>query len=380
VALQPARIAGGDKLSIQVMDSTPAAALVPGPYELVPLSAEDASRWDELVMTYPGYEIFHRQAWLDYLAESRGVSIRQWAVCKQGRRLGLFCGGEVRKGPFRILGSPLKGWYTNSMGALLDAGADPVEFLRALDSWAKREGIAMVEFEQNRFPEDVLAAAGFEPMEDLTYRVELDDEESMLKRLHKSRRYGVRKALASGLQAEICETSEVAGEFYDRFCATMRRKGVAPGFPRSHPRLLLEHLRRVDRILGLRIRDSQGRLLSVGLFPFDNQTLYFWGGADSVEGRELFPNDFLHWSAMRLGRQRGLRCYDMSGYGRFKSKFGGELVTLRRWHKAYWRSARWARKAYAFCHRQRLLGRAWLLKFSQAPGSPAANDKDGEEG
>jgi hypothetical protein len=144
--------------------------------------------------------------------------------------------------------------------------------------------------------------------------------------------------------------------------------------------LLLEHLRRVDRILGLRIRDSQGRLLSVGLFPFDNQTLYFWGGADSVEGRELFPNDFLHWSAMRLGRQRGLRCYDMSGYGRFKSKFGGELVTLRRWHKAYWRSARWARKAYAFCHRQRLLGRAWLLKFSQAPGSPAANDKDGEEG
>ena len=51
---------------------------------------------------------------------------------------------------------------------------------------------------------------------------------------------------------------------------------------------------------------------------------------------------------MCLGLQRGLRCYDMSGYGRFKSKFGGELVTLRRWHKAYWRSARWARKGYVF--------------------------------
>ena len=70
----------------------------------------------------------------------------------------------------------------------------------------------------------------------------------------------------------------------------------------------------------------------------------------------------------------------MSGFGRFKSKFGGELVPLRHWHKAYWRSARWARKAYAFCHRQRLLGRVWLLKFSQAPGSPAAKHKDEEEG
>jgi hypothetical protein len=360
------------------MDSISAIAPVPGPYELVPLSAEDAARWDELVMAYPGYEIFHRQAWLDYLAASRGVSIRKWAVCKQGRRLGLFCGGELRKGPFRILGSPLKGWYTNSMGALLEADADPAEFLRALDTWAEREGIAMVEFEQNRFPEDVLAAAGFEPAEDLTYRVELDDEASMLKRLHKSRRYQVKKAQASALQAEICKTSEVADEFYDRFCATMRRKGVAPGFPRSHPRLLFEHLHGINRILGLRIRDSQGRLLSVGLFPFDNRTIYFWGGADSVEGRELFPNDFLHWSAMRLGLQRGLRCYDMSGFGRFKSKFGGELVTLRRWHKAYWRSARWARKAYAFYLRQRLLARAWLLKFSQPSASPAA--KDGEEG
>ena len=364
-------------MSGQVMDSTSSVALVPGPYELAPLSAEDAARWDELITAYPGREVFHRQAWLDYLAESRGIVIRKWAVYKQERRLGLFCGGEVCKGPFRILGSPLKGWYTNSMGALLDADAEPAEFLRALEGWAKREGIAMVEFEQNGFPEEVLAAAGYEAAEDLTYRVILDDEASMLKRLHKSRRYQVKKAIASGLQAEVCQSSEVGDEFYERFCAMMRRKGV-PGFPRSHPRLLLEHLRPIDRILGLRVRDSDSRLLSVGLFPFDNQTIYFWGGTDSVEGRELFPNDFLHWSAMCLGLQRGLRCYDMSGYGRFKSKFGGELVTLRRWHKAYWRSARWARKGYALYLRRRLAVRTWLMKFSRAPESKAA--KSDEEG
>ena len=83
-------------------------------------------------------------------------------------------------------------------------------FRRALEGWAKREGIAMVEFEQNGLPEEVLAAAGYEAAEDLTYRVILDDEASMLKRLHKSRRYQVKKAIASGLQAEVCQTPKSA--------------------------------------------------------------------------------------------------------------------------------------------------------------------------
>jgi hypothetical protein len=258
------------------------------------------------------------------------------------------------------------------MGPLLEPDADPAEFLRALEVWARREGVAMAEFERRDFPETALLAAGFEPTESLTYQVELGEEKLMFGRLNKGRRSGVRKAQNCGLVAEMCNTPEIADEFYDRYAAMMRRKGLAPGFARSHPRLLVEHLSRIDRILGLRVRDANGRLLAAGLFPFDNRTLYFWGGADSVEGRDLCPNDFLHWSAMCRGWERGLQCYDMSGYGRFKSKFGGQLVILRRWHKAYWRSARWARNLYALGHRQQLRLRSWWLKFSPA-------DEEGEE-
>ena len=328
--------------------------MAPGPYELVSLRGAEAAQWDELVTGYPDYEVFHRQAWLDYLAESRGVDIRKWAVYGQGRRLGLFCAGDLRKGPFRIWGSPLRGWGTNSMGAVLAADADPAEFLRALDVAARNEGIAMVELEPRSFHQDLLVRAGFQPVEGLTYWVELGDEAQMLKRLHKGRRSGVKKAIHSGLTAEVCETPEVAEEFYDRFRGIMQNKGLAPGYPREYPRLLFEHLHRIGRIWGLRIRDPLGRVLAAGLFPFDNRTLYFWGGADSLEGRSFCPNDFLHWSAMCLGARQGLRRYDTSGHGRFKREFGGKLVTIRRWHKCYWRSAQWARKAYEIYSRQRL--------------------------
>ena len=81
---------------------------------------------------------------------------------------------------------------------------------------------------------------------------------------------------------------------------------------------------------------------------------------------------------MCLGLQRGLRCYDMSGYGRFKSKFGGELVTLRRWHKAYWRSRGGPARAMLFISAGGPGVRTWLMKFSRAPESKAA--KSDEEG
>jgi len=137
----------------------------------------------------------------------------------------------------------------------------------------------------------------------------------------------------------------------------MHRKGLAPTYPRQVPRTLMQRLKPIDRLLALCVREPNGRTLATGLFPYENGTLYFWGGA-SVPERELCPNDLLHWRAMCLGAERGLQYYDMSGWGRFKKEFGGELITVQRWHKCYWRSARWARTAYElyFQQRTRLLG------------------------
>jgi lipid II:glycine glycyltransferase (peptidoglycan interpeptide bridge formation enzyme) len=264
------------------------------------------------------------------------------------------------------------------MGAVLEPEADPAEFLKALDRLARHENLALIELEQRGLSEHSLAAAGFEAVEGLTYWVELAAEEAMLKRLHKGRRSGVKKAIASGLVAERTDSVQVAEEFYDQFCGVMRTKGLVPGFSRDCARSLFEALSKIDRVLGVRVRDSAGRLLATGLFPFDNRTMYFWGGSDTQQGRQLCPNDFLHWSAMCWAAELGMRRYDMSGYGRFKREFGGELVTIRRWHKNYWRAAKWARQAYAILTEQRLRARAWLAS-RQAPPAPAAESADGED-
>jgi hypothetical protein len=335
-------------------ESTTDAAPQVAALSLVPLTDADAARWDELIAAYPDRQVFHSQAWLDYLVASRGAQIRKWSIRDRSHTMGYFCAGLVSKGPFRVLGSPLKGWGTNSMGPLLSEGVDMGAFLAALDALAKSEGLAMVELEHPALHPALMTGWGYAATTLWTYRVELSgDEQAMLKRMSKGRRSGIKKAIKSGLSVEECDDLSLAGEYYDQFSGVMRRKGLVPTYPREVPRLLMQSLLPKGRLLALRVRESNGRVLATGLFPFDNKTLYFWGGA-SVPERELCPNDLLHWHAMCFGARRGMHYYDMSGWGPFKKEFGGELATVQRWHKCYWRSARWARKAYEFYFQSRL--------------------------
>ncbi len=324
--------------------------------ELEQLGDDAAQQWDELISRYPGRGVFHERAWLEYLSTSRRVKIQLWAIRRGDQTLGYFCGGIVRKGPFRILGSPLRGWGTNFMGPVMDNNLEPTSFLMALDRLAHRSGLAMVELEQRMLSEEVMAGAGYKSETTWTYLVELTpgDPEAMLKRMHKARRYGIRKALGSSLAVEDSDDPGIADEYYRQFSAVMRRKGLVSPYPREYPRLLFQYLRKADRLFALRVRDARGQVLATGLFPHDDHTVYFWGGASEEEAKHLYANDLLHWQAMCLAAERGLRLYDMSGWGRFKKEFGGELITLRRWHKCHWRSAYWARRAYEIYSKKRL--------------------------
>lgn len=339
----------------------------PEGYSIEALSEVQSARWDDLIASYQGVQLFHRTPWLDYLVASRGVDLRMWAIKDAERIIGYFCGGLVQKGPFRILGSPLKGWGTNYMGPIVPADFDATRLLQALDDLAVREGLAMTEMESPALTDEVLEAGGFHAVRGWTYRVPLTpgDPDRMWLTLDSTARNRVRKALKMGLTVENTDDPSIADEFYDLYSELVKRKGFTPPYLRDYPQLLVRHLKKADLLFAVRVRDAEGRVLATGLFPHDDETVYFWGGASRREEREQCPNELLHWSVMCLAAERGLRHYDMCGHGRFKKKFGGELVELKRWHKYYWRSARWARKSYeVYYHAGRRVG-AWLPKTRQ---------------
>lgn len=330
-------------------------------YRLELLTTNEAAQWDDLIASCEGRDLFHRKAWLDYLAASRDIAIRMWAIREGNRIAGYFPAGIVTKGPFRILGSPLKSWATNFMGPVVGSDFNVREFLQAIDDLARQEHLSMVELESQLACEEVLTAAGYEAVPGWTYIVKLTPENPQLiwDAFESSCRNKIRKASKLGLSAEDTDDPTLADEFYDQYIDLMRHKGLVPSYPREYPRLLFDYLKKKDLLFALRVRDGHGRVLATGLFPHDHRTLYFWAGASWRDGREFAPNDYLQWHAMSLAAQRGLRVYNMCGYGRFKKKFGGTLTEIKRWHKCYRRVTRWARRGYELYFEKRLRLRGW---------------------
>lgn len=351
------------------------------PYRLEPLSAWEEAHWDRLIQPFEGRGLFHGQAWLGYLAESRGLEIRRWAVRAGRVTVGYFCGGFLRKGPFRILGSPLRGWGTNFMGPVVNRDLDQAALLDALDALARDEGLALIELEHPFLEDWALERAGYRAVPDFTYLVPLaPDPAAMWSALRSTCRNRIRKALAEGLTVEEAQDPEVADDYHELYARLPERKGIVPPIPRRHARLLVCHLKGADALFTLRVRDRDGRLVAVGLFPHDDRTLYYWSGASRADALVLQPNELLHWTAMRLAAARGLRAYNMCGYGRFKEKFGGRLAVVKRWHKCYRPSARWARESYEAWLRAGVRARVGWLSLRAVVGDRHATPARPEAG
>ncbi len=324
-------------------------------YRLQPVTSDEVAHWDELIADYESAELFHRKAWLDYLAASRGVEIRRWTIRADGDAVGYFCGGFLKIGPFRILGSPLKGWGTNFMGPVVNRGIDQRALVNAIDDLACEDSLAMIELEHSWLSEPVLEAASFIAVPDWTYLVDLTPQDvgAMWRRLESTCRNRIRKAESAGLTVEDADDPSIADEYYDQYRVMLRTKGLVPSFPQEHPALLVSHLKKADCLFALRVKDRAGSVIATALFPHDDRTMYFWSGASWAHAHQVCPNDYVHWRAMQLAADRGLTVYNMCGYGRFKRKFGGRLTVTTRWHKCYQPTARVARQIYEHTSRAR---------------------------
>ena len=300
----------------------------------------------------------------------RDVQFRYWAIRESGTTVGYFCGGIFNKGPFRILGSPLKGWGSNFMGPVVNSDFSPEAFLQALDELAASEGIAMLEIENPVLAADLMTARGYDVRVDSTYIIELTphDEDRVWQRIDKKDHSTVRKARRLGLSVVECSDAGMTREYYDQFVEVMTRKGLYPPYGAERPRQLFEHLYPKDMLLALQVLTPEGQPIATGLFPHDDKTIYYWGGASRFSGRQYSANDLMHWSVMEWALSRGLTAYNMCGPGKFKQKFGGALVPIRRWQKYYSPMARWGRAAYASFHGVRTRIRGRLSRRTQLNG------------
>jgi hypothetical protein len=296
-------------------------------YELTEIGREDYLGCREQIKKYASKTLFHEPAWLEYLERTgKGAPKYFEIVCNNNNKIGYFVFLEVKLGPFKIMGSPLPGWTTNYMGPIINEDVNQRELILSIKKLIRNKRYVYTEIKSDILKKELMQEAGFVPLCDQTAVFDVPkNEEDAWKKMSGFCRNRIRKGMKNSLEVEEVDNPSILEEYYDMIVARYREQGMEFPFSIDRLKILWDCLNSQGRILVLRV-SRNGETAAVGLFPFDEKCIYYFGGASKSEANSLCPNELMHWSAIRKAQQLGIQKYNMCGTSRFKRKFGTEDV------------------------------------------------------
>ena len=328
----------------------------------------DAAAWDVALAGYPRAEVFHSSAWLAYLQASQNAEPVLAVVRAGSRPIGHFVGAIVRRFGLRILGSPLRGWGTQSMGFLLDDESARGAAASALVPFAFQDlGCVHLELTDRRLTASEIPRSRYLVEEESTMTVDLTPpDEIMMKAMRSTTRNYISQALRKGLRIEIATDADFASEYHNQLTDDFAAKGLVPTYGVDRVRLLIAILQPTGQLLLLRVRSPDGTSLATALVLGRNEIAVLWGAAFDRAHKELHPNELLHWEAMRYWKARGASRYDMA-YGPYKAKFGAvPTPAAPHLHCSRFALLRHARTAFRDLVRMRQMLRALPARFNRS--------------
>src|SRR5205085_3147000 len=137
-------------------------------------------QWGEMD-AFPDRVIFQTREWLQFIARAQRAEPVVAVVLDDGRRVGYFTGLIVTRYGVRMLGSPMPGWTTESMGFNLAEGVSRRDAAGALVRFAFGPlRCVHLELKDRRLHPGDLDGLGFESDLTLTYEVDLSEDESVI--------------------------------------------------------------------------------------------------------------------------------------------------------------------------------------------------------
>jgi hypothetical protein len=321
--------------------------------ELKPIEEISTQAWDAAIDGYEERQLYHRSPWLRFLEETQAGRLLRFRIVEAGATVGYFPAMTVKKGIFTLLGSPLTGWLTDCMGPVADRDLAGNDFLLALEELCRRRRVDFLQIGSPLLAPEVMGKLGYGITEMNIFSIPLSgSRDQMWNHLDSKCRNRIRKALANGLEIRESTDEAFVDEYYAQHTDVFARQGLPPKYSVQVVRSLFRNLMALDQLLCLKIVQGE-RPVASGLFPHDDRHLYSFGIASWGKDLHLSPNELLYWTAMCLGRERGLRALNIGGNyrvpatgGNFKKKFNGEEVTLYRYTKNFGAPARIAHRAY----------------------------------
>lgn len=259
----------------------------------------------------------------------------------------LFVYFECKKGPFKFVGSPLKGSMTPYQKPILLKNIDvedQVHILRSQFNFLKKKGYSWIEY---GFQDDFVGIeravkmlkVGHTPKNTMVLDIE-DSKEKMWDNMQSRSRNMVRKAVKSGVIVRRCDgTHEEVNKFYEMMISVFKKSLGIPPHPKEYYMACAKELVSTGKMLFLSA-EVDGKMIAAGLFPFDKSEIHYMSGASNFEYKKYAANNLIQWEVIQFAVEKGIKKYDLGGVGlssidKFKESVGGTPVSYNRF---VWRS------------------------------------------
>jgi hypothetical protein len=321
------------------------------------------AEWETLLERFADHTVYHTLPWLRTLVASHKLQLHLIAVDTDDRADAIWPLLETRKGPLRIVGSPLPGWSTAYLGPLFAEGADIGASWRAFMASAplrRASYIALKAIGSARCLD--LSKRGFQKIAEFdTYRIDLRQPQDVLwGRLRAVCRNEIRKSQRAGVEIHEEADEAFVDPYWSMTCETFARTQARPTHTREFVALLWRNLHGAGMVRVISAWRHRERIASVVLLR-DHGVMYYWGSASHLEHRRLCAHRLLLWEAIAGAQQEGLKQFDListaGGPGQFKKSFGPDEVTIAtHWERSASPLVAAAKSLYERYQRQRQFG------------------------
>ena len=150
-------------------------------------------------------------------------------------------------------------------------------------------------------------------------------EDQAFKALKSTCRNRIRRGEKNNLIIDITEDPSIVNQFYEQYKEVWGKQGLVIPFSKERVISLFNNLIQQEKLLAIRVLLDK-KVIATGLFPHDENAIYFWGAASWMEFQKYYPNEILHWSVIKFAVRNNIKVYNMcGGHSQFKNKFGAIL-------------------------------------------------------
>lgn len=307
--------------------------------------------WDNVVAGFEEGTIFHTMAWMQVVEKLYGAEKLPMGIFDGSDLLGVFPFFCIRRGPIKILGSPLGGV---GYGGPLIRKTFYRAVIEQVDGLLKHLGTGYIGFRS-------LAPLSPKTLTDNHYGIQelktiilpLNQKSQQLwDNLKSECRTAIRKARKNNVRIIEATNKNFLDVYYEMAKDTYKKSNRLPPLSKSAYSVIWDLLKPYDRIRVM-LAKHDDQVVAGGIFFHFNNRLYYWDGASFPDYYSLCPNNLLHWSLIEWGANNGVTQYDMLGanipsIAKFKLSFGGDLRTYTYAYKDATLPAYIGRRLYQF--------------------------------